>query len=505
MANENTEHTLFSIAAEAQPVALPRHAGGRREAFPRFGAAQRRAAEVVADPALPLETDVVPDVASRERLYRRTLALADAVAAAGAAVLAIAVLGGFGLTPGFLLIAPAIVLVAKTQGLYDRDELVIHKSTLSEFPRLLNLATLFALLLWLARHYVVVGNPGTAYLLALWLLLIATLTASRASARTLAARFSAPERCLLVGSPIVQRRLAAKLDGQQHAELAGALTFEQVVRDPHCLRRTAALVGAHRVVLAHSEHSDAEETMDVVRCAMASGLSVSLLPNSIGAVGSSVAFDDLGGMPLLGVPRFGLSRSSRTIKRSFDLIGAGISLIFAAPVLAVAAVAIKRESPGPVLFRQTRVGREGQHFTMLKLRTMVDDAERMKADLLERNEANGLFKIEDDPRITRVGRLLRKTSLDELPQLFNVLHGDMSLVGPRPLVLDEDKRVTGYDRRRLHLTPGMTGRWQTLGSARIPLSEMVKIDYLYVANWSLWADLKIMLETVAFVVRRRGL
>jgi lipopolysaccharide/colanic/teichoic acid biosynthesis glycosyltransferase len=143
---------------------------------------------------------------------------------------------------------------------------------------------------------------------------------------------------------------------------------------------------------------------------------------------------------------------------------------------------------------------------MLKFRTMVDGADAMKRHLRDANEADGgLFKIENDPRITRVGRLLRKTSLDELPQIFNVLRGDMSLVGPRPLVCDEDERVTGHDRRRLHLTPGMTGRWQTLGSARIPLNEMVKIDYLYVANWSLWADLKIMLETVGFIARRRGL
>jgi lipopolysaccharide/colanic/teichoic acid biosynthesis glycosyltransferase len=142
---------------------------------------------------------------------------------------------------------------------------------------------------------------------------------------------------------------------------------------------------------------------------------------------------------------------------------------------------------------------------MLKFRTMVDGADAMKNELRELNEAAGLFKIEADPRITRVGRLLRRSSLDELPQLFNVMRGNMSLVGPRPLVADEDERVTGYDRRRLQLTPGMTGRWQILGSARIPLSEMVKIDYLYVANWSVWLDLKILLQTIGFVAYRRGL
>ena len=142
---------------------------------------------------------------------------------------------------------------------------------------------------------------------------------------------------------------------------------------------------------------------------------------------------------------------------------------------------------------------------MLKFRTMVDGADAMKDELRELNEAAGLFKIEADPRITRLGRLLRRSSLDELPQLFNVIRGNMSLVGPRPLVVDEDERVTGYDRRRLQLTPGMTGRWQILGSARIPLSEMVKIDYLYVANWSLWSDIKILFQTAYFVVLRRGM
>ena len=125
--------------------------------------------------------------------------------------------------------------------------------------------------------------------------------------------------------------------------------------------------------------------------------------------------------------------------------------------------------------------------------------------LLDRNVAVGLFKIADDPRVTRIGRLLRRTSLDELPQLLNVLAGDMSLVGPRPLVVDEDERITGYDRRRLALTPGMTGHWQIAGSARVPLAEMVKIDYLYVAGWSLWSDLKILLRTVPYMLSRRGM
>jgi lipopolysaccharide/colanic/teichoic acid biosynthesis glycosyltransferase len=137
---------------------------------------------------------------------------------------------------------------------------------------------------------------------------------------------------------------------------------------------------------------------------------------------------------------------------------------------------------------------------------MIDGADQHKARLSGRNEAGGgLFKIEDDPRITRVGRWLRKTSLDELPQLLNVMRGEMALVGPRPLVIDEDARIEGWQRRRLLLPPGMTGLWQVFGSARIPLPEMVKIDYLYGANWSLWLDVKILLRTIPFVLGRRGL
>ncbi len=202
------------------------------------------------------------------------------------------------------------------------------------------------------------------------------------------------------------------------------------------------------------------------------------------------------------LPRAKLPRA----KRALDVLGATLGLLAVAPLMLAVAVAIKLDGEGTVFYRQRRVGRHGRHFQMLKFRTMVPGAEAMKDALRGRNEAGGgLFKIAEDPRITRVGRFLRSSALDELPQLLNILKGEMSLVGPRPLVLDEDERVAGLHRRRLELLPGMTGPWQILGPARAPLEEMVVIDARYVADWSLWKDLAILLRTVPHVVGRRGL
>jgi lipopolysaccharide/colanic/teichoic acid biosynthesis glycosyltransferase len=230
-----------------------------------------------------------------------------------------------------------------------------------------------------------------------------------------------------------------------------------------------------------------------------------VLPSLFEVVGSSVEFDDVGGVVVLGLRHYGLSRSSRALKRAFDIALSSLTLLALLPLFVVIAVAIRIDSRGPVFFRQRRIGRRDRDFEIVKFRTMGANAEAVKHELMELNEADGLFKIENDPRITRVGSFLRRTGLDELPQLLNVIRGDMSLVGPRPLIPDEDRQVEGWARRRLEVPPGMTGHWQVLGSARVPLREMLKIDYLYGANWSLWGDMKILLRTIPFVVSRRGL
>ena len=198
--------------------------------------------------------------------------------------------------------------------------------------------------------------------------------------------------------------------------------------------------------------------------------------------------------------------AARFVKRTFDLVGAALMIIILAPLWLTIAILIKADSPGPILFRQRRIGKDGRPFWMLKFRTMVEGADAAKPALLHLNEAGeGLFKIGTDPRVTRVGRWMRSTCLDELPQLLHVLAGKMSLVGPRPLVPDEDAQITGRDRERLSVRPGMTGAWQVGGASAIPIHEMVVLDRGYVEQWSPLLDLKLLAETAILVVLRKGL
>jgi lipopolysaccharide/colanic/teichoic acid biosynthesis glycosyltransferase len=202
----------------------------------------------------------------------------------------------------------------------------------------------------------------------------------------------------------------------------------------------------------------------------------------------------------------GHSVAARAAKRALDLTGAILLMVILAPAWITMALLIKLDSPGPILFRQRRIGRDGTPFWMVKFRTMVDGADAHKPALLHLNEAgDGLFKINGDPRVTRVGRWLRATSLDELPQLLHVVSGRMSLVGPRPLVPEEDAQIAGADRRRLSMRPGMTGAWQVGGDRSISIHQMVELDMGYVDDWSLWRDVKLLAETATHVALRRGL
>jgi len=451
------------------------------------------------------------DIRLREAIFRRGLAVADVLAAGLALLACVNVFGHDTLNPIALLALPLIVIAGKAHGLYDRDELVVNKTTMDQVPELFQCATLYALLVVLLQTWFINGDLGADQILGLWgTLLIATVLARRV-ARYVAHQLTTPERCLFVGSRESFERLRSKFpEGDRRAEIVSRMSLEGLSGSQladigaSTLHRLIEEQRVHRVIIEPSEALP-QTTLDFVREAKATGVRVSLLPRILEVVGSTIEVDDVDGITLLGVRRFGLSRSSRLIKRGFDTAGAGLGLLVLSPFLLAVALAIRLDTRGPVLFRQLRVGRADKPFTMLKFRTMIADADEMKSTLDEaRHPAYGLFKIPDDPRITRVGRWLRRSSLDELPQLANVMRGEMSLVGPRPLITDEDEQIKGRDRSRLQLTPGMTGHWQIQG-ARVPLAEMIKLDYLYVAGWSLWADVKILLRTVAHVLARRGM
>lgn len=439
----------------------------------------------------------------RDKLFRRAIVASDATASLLAVLVAMTVGSNYALRWGFVLVVPLTVLLAKVQGLYDRDELVIRKSTLDEFPKLLNLATLVAMLAWLSRHFFVIGAPSSWPLLKLWAALLLFIVVGRALARQLASWATPTERCFFFGDVETAKQVQSKLLHTRNAELVGAAAGNQLTLADRAIHDLADRFNLNRLIVQSGDALTEDRTMDLVRSAKAAGVHVTICPGVLAAVGSSVVFDEIG-LPLLGVPRFGLTRSSALLKRGLDASVAGAGLLVCAPLLALVAVLIRLDSEGPVLFRQTRVGRGGEPFEILKFRTMNADAEQQKAGLHEHNENIGLFKIGNDPRVTRIGRRLRKSSLDELPQLLNVLRGQMSLVGPRPLILDEDRLIQGLDRRRLTITPGMTGHWQTLGAMRVPMHEMTKLDYMYVANWSLWNDIKILVRTAAVVAGGRG-
>ena len=232
---------------------------------------------------------------------------------------------------------------------------------------------------------------------------------------------------------------------------------------------------------------------------------VRIVPDMFQMTLSHLDVEDLGGIPMIGVREISISSSARLFKRTMDVVVALVGLILLFPLFLLIGLMIRIDSPGSVLFRQIRVGKDEQLFACYKFRSMREGAEQEKDKLLDQNEADGpIFKIRNDPRITSVGRFLRRTSLDELPQLINVLMGHMSLVGPRPAPPSEVQRYQPWHKRRLEVAPGITGLWQVSGRSELTFDEMVLLDLYYIENWSPALDLQILLRTVPKVLLGEG-
>ena len=372
-----------------------------------------------------------------------------------------------------------------------------------------------SVVLWLYTKATPLPAVDAGALLAFGGVAATAILALRVAARRVLRRILGPERVVIVGDSVSIPLLARKLRSHREydVDLVGVVSSagSTAIGETPLLGRPGALDLADvavrhrvdRVILAGTDAIDGT-LGDVVRRAHRLGVKVDYLPDPLDVVGAGVEVDDIEGVTVFGLYPPVLCRSSRCLKRTMDVLGALVLLVATAPLMLVVAAAVKLDSRGPVLFRHERIGRGGRRFRIAKFRTMVDGAEAMAHHLRERSRDPHWLLLDRDPRITRVGRVLRLYSLDELPQLWSVLKGDMSLVGPRPLIESEDRQITGWGRGRLDLTPGLTGLWQVLGRTSIPFEEMVKLDYIYVTSWSAWRDVQLLLRTLSVVVGRTG-
>jgi exopolysaccharide biosynthesis polyprenyl glycosylphosphotransferase len=466
-------------------------------------------------------------------LVRRALVAADAIGLTTAFAVAELVLGMHrhsghldGGIEGLLFVAtlPIWVVVAKVYGLYDRDEERTDHSTADDLSGVFHMVTVGAWIVAALSWVTGLVAPDAAKLVMFWLLAIVLVTILRATARGWCRQQIAYlQNTLIVGAGEVGQLVAHKLlkhpeyginlvgfvDGSPKAR-RDDLDHLAVIGDEEELPSLIGLLDIERVIIAFSNESH-EEVLAQIRALSHLDVQIDLVPRLFEVVGPGIGVHSVEGLPLLGLPPMRLSHSSKIIKRAMDLLLASVGLVVLSPLLAVIAVAIKLGSKGPILFQQVRMGSDERTFRILKFRSMAPDADSRKAEVSHLNDHLRpygdvrMFKIANDPRVTRIGRILRRYSLDELPQLVNVLRGEMSLVGPRPLVLDEDRFVEEWGRRRLDLKPGMTGLWQVLGRSDIPFAEMVKLDYLYVTTWSLGSDIRLILRTLPLVLRRRGI
>jgi exopolysaccharide biosynthesis polyprenyl glycosylphosphotransferase len=469
----------------------------------------------------PAETEPTPGPGAQESrrrgaLLRRLLAFADWLVLIGClfAVTAGSVSTEIGTLFWATLFSPSWILVLKLNGLYDNDHRRIRHSTLDELPALVSASVVGVLVLDGLLAISPVGPLSPASAIAIGVGTLGGSFVLRGTLRFLWHRLTPVGTGIVIGSAaavdVVARRVAIhpetrlSLVGYLSSEpepAAGELPRLGSIAD---LARTASEHAIERVVVTEGETSE-PATERLIEDCKAAGLALTFLPQHYGLLGPGVELNRLAELPVLDFRFSDPPRSTMAMKRAMDIVISATVLLLLSPFLALIAIAILLDTGRPVLFRQRRAGEEGKPFTMLKFRTMVVDAEQRLPELIDVASLDQpAFKIRDDPRVTRVGRFLRRMSLDEVPQLINVLRGDMSLVGPRP---EEVAIVALYDERqrgRLAVKPGVTGPMQVYGRSDLTFEERLAMERDYLDNLSLLTDLAILLRTPRAIVRGDG-
>ncbi len=470
-------------------------------------------------------------VRGRGWLMRRLLLTADLVGLVLAFAL-VEILIGSGGSPDrislrdevlfFLATLPILLFGAKLFGLYDRDEERADATTSDDLIRVVLLMTVGVFLVERLAQITATADPDLGKLTIFWVLAIVLVTSARIVARGLARRSLAYiQNTIVVGAGDVGQLVARKL--LHHKEyglnVVGFVDASPRGRSPEVdhlkvlgglseLRELVRSYGIDRAVFAFSHDSHAD-LLPLVRALRDMGVQVDVVPRLFEVIGPKIGLHTVEGMPLIGLAPVRIPRSARAMKRAIDVAGALTCLVVASPIFVLAAVLIKLDSAGPIFFRQRRLGKDMHEFTLFKFRTMLigtDDRPHRafiaaSMDPKAPAEPHGIYKLDRGDRITRVGRLLRVTSIDELPQLFNVLRGEMSLVGPRPCLRYELEKFQPHHYDRFLVPAGLTGLWQVSARAHSTFGEALDLDVLYAQSWSIGLDFALLARTPLQLLR----
>ena len=423
-----------------------------------------------------------------------------------------------------LLTLPVCVLAAKLYGLYDADEKRADHSTVDDLVGVLHVVTIGVFAFAAAAQATGRADPDLAQLTTFWGLSVVTVAGARGAARAALRRTDRyGQNTIIVGAGDIGQLVARKLEKHREYGLnvvgfvdsapksrRGDLDSLSVLGRPEQLRELVERFEVDRVVVAFSNES-AEATRDVIRSINDLDLHIDVVPRLFDIVGPKVGIHTVEGLPLLALPPARPLASARLLKRVLDVAASAAALTLAAPLMGYIAWRVKRDSPGPVFFRQTRLGLHMREFTVLKFRTMnVDTDQEEHRRYIQRlassgvpTNANGLFKLDRHGTVTPCGRWLRKTSLDELPQLINVLRGEMSLVGPRPCIPYETETFESHHFERFLDPAGMTGLWQVTARANSTFAEALDMDVAYARGWSFGLDIRLLLRTPFQLLRQR--